>query len=201
MVMTLSLAPNVQLPMARAGGVAAPSNVAGVPSPLNTTVSSSSTSLIGWSPREERELFTIDELVERFSLDGIVKKAGVFDPTKLEWLNGQHLSLTPALELESMVTDKLVNAGLVTHTELDARRDWYLHLIDMLKERARNLDDFLRQARPYFVPAVEYDDEAVAKHWKNPDEVAARMRALRERFETVSDNAWNPDGLEPVLEK
>ncbi|HUF11792.1 MAG TPA: glutamate--tRNA ligase [Longimicrobiales bacterium] len=155
--------------------------------------------LIGWGPGEEREIFTIDELIERFSLEGIVRKAGVFDPTKLEWLNGQHLSRTPALELEPMVTEKLVNAGLVTHTELDERRDWYLHLIDLLKERARNLDDFLRQARPYFAPGVAYDDEALAKHWKNAEETAARMRALHDRFATVSESDWNPEGLEPVL--
>ena len=46
--------------------------------------------------------------------------------------------------------------------ELDERREWYLHLIDMLKERARNIDDFLRQARPYFSDDVEYDEEALA---------------------------------------
>ena len=155
--------------------------------------------LIGWGPGEEREIFTIDELIERFSLEGIVKKAGVFDPTKLEWLNGQHLSRTPALELEPMVTKKLLDAGLVTPQQLDERREWYLRLIDLLKERARNLDDFLRQARPYFAQAIDYDDEAVAKHWKDADDTARRMRALRERFAAVEDASWNPEGLEPVL--
>ena len=155
--------------------------------------------LIGWGPGVEQEIFTIDELIERFSLDGIVKKAGVFDPTKLEWLNGQHLSATAAIELEPMVTRKLIDAGVVTQEQLDARRDWYLHLIDMLKERARNIDDFLRQARPYFSDDVDYDDEAVAKHWKDADLTATHMRALRDRFATVDEAGWIPESLEPVL--
>ena len=155
--------------------------------------------LIGWGPGVEQEIFTIDELIERFDLDGIVKKAGVFDPTKLEWLNGQHLSRTSAAELEPMVSQKLIETGVVTRAQLDRRSDWYLPLIDLLKERARNIDDFLRQARPYFEEDVAYDDEAVAKHWKDADETAARMRALRERFTSVDEGDWNPEALEPVL--
>ena len=58
---------------------------------------------------------------------------------------------------------------------------------------------FLRQARPYFADDVDYDDEALAKHWKDADETAARMRALRDRFAAVPDADWNPEGLEPVL--
>jgi glutamyl-tRNA synthetase len=91
--------------------------------------------------------------------------------------------------------------GVVTQAQLDARRDWYLHLVDLLKERARNLDDFLRQARPYFADDVDYDAEALAKHWKDVDETAARMRALRDRFAAVNESDWNPEGLEPVLRK
>lgn len=152
--------------------------------------------LIGWSPGEQRELFTIEELIERFDLDGIVKKSGVFDPQKLEWLNGQHLSRTPAERLEPMVSARLVGEGWVTGEQLEARHDWYLRLIDLLKERARNLDDFARQAKPYFVEDVEYDAEAVAKHWKKPEEVAERLRALRARYE---DADWREEPLETEL--
>jgi len=153
--------------------------------------------LIGWSPREDREVFEIEELIGRFDLDGIVKKSGVFDPQKLEWLNGQHLSRRSARELEPLVTPLLVEQGLATEDDLRDREHWYLPLIDLLKERARNLHDFVRQARPYFAEEVEYDDEAIAKHWKDPAATAAHMRALRDRLEMVAD--WAEEPLETAL--
>lgn len=153
--------------------------------------------LIGWSPKDDREVFTIDELIERFDLSGIVKKSGVFDPQKLEWLNGQHLSQASAERLEPLVTDRLVGAGLIAADQLDDRREWYLHLLDMLKQRARNLDDFVRQARPYFVERVDYDPEAISKRWKEPDEVAGRLAQLRERYAALDD--WSAGPLEDTL--
>ncbi len=55
--------------------------------------------LLGWSPGGDREIMPEDEMIELFSLEGIQKKAAVFDTTKLEWMNGQYLSALPADEL------------------------------------------------------------------------------------------------------
>src|SRR5687767_14047368 len=59
--------------------------------------------LLGWSPGGDREVMTLDEMVELFSTDGLQKKAAIFDPKKLEWMNGQHLNRTPARSEERRV--------------------------------------------------------------------------------------------------
>src|SRR5688572_1330414 len=118
--------------------------------------------LLGWSPGGDREVMTLQEMVELFHPDGLQKKAAIFDPKKLEWMNGQHLSRVPAAELEPRVTPLLVTAGLATEGELRERRDWYLSLLDLLRVRARTTDDIVRQATPYFRDEIEYDPEAVA---------------------------------------
>jgi glutamyl-tRNA synthetase len=153
--------------------------------------------LIGWSPGGNEEVFTIEELIERFSLDGINKKSGVFDPKKLEWMNGQHLSRTPAIELEPELTAKIVAAGLASSDALAARRDWYLALIDLLKTRARNLDELARHARAYLVEEIEYEEEAVRKHWKDPALVREQLGALRQRF--AAAQPWDEATLEATL--
>ena len=53
--------------------------------------------LLGWSPGDDSEVMTLDEMIELFSLDGLQKKAAIFDPKKLEWMNGQHLSRMSAV--------------------------------------------------------------------------------------------------------
>jgi glutamyl-tRNA synthetase len=69
-------------------------------------------------------------------------------------------------------------------------------LIDLLKVRARGIDDIAAQAEPYFRERVRYDDEAVAKHWKDA-EVAERLSRLRERLAEVA--SWDAAALESTL--
>ncbi len=153
--------------------------------------------LLGWSPGDDEEIFDVAELIARFGLGAINKKSAVFDPQKLEWLNGQHMSRTPAERLEPLVAPRIVAAGLADAEELRRRRAWFLHLIDLLKVRARRLDDFVPQARAYFPGPVDYDEDAVRKHWKDAGAVASRLAALRDRFARVEP--WGEAALEAAL--
>jgi len=153
--------------------------------------------LLGWSPGGDREVMTMPEMIELFSPDGLQRKAAIFDPKKLEWMNGQHLSLLPISVLEPPVTRALIAAGLTTADELAARREWYEGLIDLLRVRSRVIDDIVRQAGPYFQDTIEYDPEAVAKHWKD-------RAATRDILQATSDAlaaapAWEPEPLEATL--
>lgn len=153
--------------------------------------------LLGWSPGDDREVMSTRELIDAFSLDGINKKSAIFDSQKLEWLNGEHINRLPPPELEPLVTQALVDAGVATRHALEDRHDWYVSLIELLKPRARRIADFVTQARPYLQETVEYDPQAVAKHWKKPNEVQARLDALRERYAAVEP--WDEARLETTL--
>lgn len=154
--------------------------------------------LLGWSPGGDREVMTLDEMVELFSPDGLQRKAAIFDPKKLEWMNGQHLSLIPLAQLEPVVTRALVAGGVATEEALAARREWYLRLIDLLRVRSRVVHDIVRQAAPYFAEHIEYDPEAVAKQWKDRGEAAAVLAATREALER-HPGEWEEPALEATL--
>jgi glutamyl-tRNA synthetase len=153
--------------------------------------------LLGWSPGGDREIMTVPEMIELFSTDGLQKKAAIFDPKKLEWMNGQHLSMIPLEELEPRVTPAIITARLATEEQLVERRDWYLRLLDLLRVRSRTIDDIVRQAGPYFFEDIEYDPVAVAKNWKDPAEASALLRATREALAKVPD--WKTESLETAL--
>ena len=155
--------------------------------------------LLGWSPGGDREVMTLDEMIALFSTDGLQKKAAVFDTKKLEWMNGQHLSLTPSSELEPRVTPDLVSAGLATAEDLAAKHVWYLSLIDLLKVRARTVHDIVRQAAPYFPGPLTYDEDAVAKQWKDRASARDVLAAVRKCLSEL--NAWQPASLEEALRK
>ena len=153
--------------------------------------------LLGWSPGDDTEVMDADELIERFTLDRINKKSAVFDRDKLEWLNGRYLADAPAEALVPGITDRLVAMG-VDAAELARREEWLLGLIDLLKTRARTVNEIAEQARTYLVDELEYEEKAVKKHWaKKPDDVLERLRRLREVYGELE--AWELEPLEAAL--
>jgi glutamyl-tRNA synthetase len=153
--------------------------------------------LLGWSPGGDREVMTLDEMVEAFSTDGLQKKAAIFDPKKLEWMNGQHLSRTPAVELEPLVTPLVLEAGLGSAADLAARREWYFALIDLLKIRARAVGDIVRQAAPYFPGEIPYEEQAARQQWKDAAATTELLRATRDRLAGLEP--WETDAMERAL--
>ncbi len=153
--------------------------------------------LLGWSPGCDREVMSLGDMIALFSTDSLLRKAAVFDPKKLEWMNGQHLSLTGAAQLEPIVTPALVAAGFTTQEELHKREEWYLALLDLLRVRARTIDDIVRQARPYFVDEIDYDPDAVAKQWKDGAAAAELLTATAERLTGLSE--WTAPAMEEAL--
>jgi glutamyl-tRNA synthetase len=155
--------------------------------------------LLGWSPGNDLEVMTIPQMIELFSTDGLSKKAAIFDPKKLEWMNGQHLSLLANEELQPIVTDALVDAGLATRELLHAQRAWLMSLIDLLKVRSRTIDDIVRQAIPYLAEHVSYDPEAVAKQWKDRRAAVELLSSVRDTLALV--DTWDPPQMEEALRK
>ena len=152
--------------------------------------------LLGWSPGGDKEVMMVPELIDLFSETGLLKKASVFDLKKLEWMNGQHLNLLPLAEVEPRITPAMVSAGYASAEWFAAHRAWYNQLLDMLRPRARTVDDIVRQSAPYFGDAVEYDLDAIAKQWKDPA-TADILADARGSLATATD--WNAGPLEEAL--
>ncbi len=154
--------------------------------------------LLGWSPGDDREVFTREELVEVFSLERVLKKSSVFDFKKLEWINGQHLAAVPTRELVEPVEQRLTEKGLLSEAPAeDGMPAIDLHfLVDLLKVRARTVEDLLSQAEPYFLQELRYDPKAVKKQWgKDPVTTADRLEGLAAR---IGEIPWDQESLEKV---
>lgn len=153
--------------------------------------------LLGWNPGDEQEIMLPHELTARFSIDRVNKKSSVFDPEKLEWMNGQHISRTPASELLPLVRDSLIGTGLTTEQDIEDRLDWFHDLVDLVKPRARRLEGIVQQAYAYLAPSVDYEPAGVEKHWKDAAAVVERLAAVRDALDRLQD--WTPDAIERAL--
>ena len=134
-------------------------------------------SLLGWSPGGDRELFTREELVDAFTLEGISGGNAIFNPEKLDWFNQQHIMRLPIDELARRVEPLLRDAGLWSEDLSGPRREWLYRLLELIRPRVRKLDQFVEEIRPFVQQTVDYDQTAVSKHLAT-SEVRDALRAL-----------------------
>ena len=152
--------------------------------------------LLGWSPGDDREVMALDELIAAFDPARILKKSAVFDVEKLMWLNAKHLAARPDSELVEHIRHGLAGLDDGALERLDDEA-WAAHLLEVIKVRARTLDELIEQARPFLASEPTFEEEAVAKHWrKEPDAAVERLEKLDAVF---AETDWTSEALESAL--
>jgi len=122
---------------------------------------------LGWSPGDDREVLRRDELIQLFDLAGIAKSGAVFDEKKLEWMNGQYMSLASVERLEPLVAKAFIAAGILTAADAQNEREYFRRVIALLKPKARMIADFVSFGAYFFRDPEQYEEAARAKHWQD----------------------------------
>jgi len=145
--------------------------------------------LLGWSPGGDRELFfDMQELIDAFSIEGIQRKSAVFDLTKLEWMNGQHITRTPAQELGGLIGGMLAERGVDPAAVASARIQ---DVIEAVKERSRTTLEVAAQVAVRLDRrAVALDDKARQSIAKDPAGFLAALGAAIGRLGGLADSDW-----------
>lgn len=153
--------------------------------------------LLGWSPGDDREVLSREDLVAAFSVGRILKKSSVFDPEKLSWLNGQHLMRTDTSVLVADLEARLAAQGVEEERPAGVDPLDLAFLVELLKPRSRTMEELLEQAIPYLKRQVSYDPAAVKKQWeKDPEGTIQRLERVRSLLEEVD---WTVEVLEEEI--
>jgi glutamyl-tRNA synthetase len=139
--------------------------------------------LLGWSPGGDQELFTRDELVQKFTLEGISGGNAVFNPEKLDWVNQQHIQRLTPEDLASRLVPFMREAGVWDESYTSTRRDWFLAVVRLFQPRLKRLDQFVNEAGPLLRDDLIYEAAAVAKHLK--PEILEPLSSLTSAFEAL----------------
>lgn len=91
--------------------------------------------LLGWSPENEQEIFSMDELIEAFDLSRINKSGAVFDRAKLDWMNAHYIKELSIEELTARMIPYLLNAGYITESDVEKRMPWLEKVGELMRER------------------------------------------------------------------
>lgn len=136
--------------------------------------------LLGWHPSDEQELFTLDELVEAFSLERVSKAGAKFDPEKAKWFNGQYLRKLDDTEIAQRLRLSVQEAYTLEANDPRWTDDYLLQAVALLKDRVQFESELLQTGRYLFEAPVKYDEAVITKRWK--PERAAFFLALCEAF-------------------
>ena len=137
--------------------------------------------LLGWSPGDDRELMSRDELIEAFSAERLGKTHGVFDVDKLKWMNSQYMASLPLHEIQKHLAPFLEEAGLA-----DADPAVLENVVELHRVRSKNLRELAEGIGHYFQEGLDYDLDATKK-FRKQKELPEMLETLAERYAALDE--------------
>lgn len=134
--------------------------------------------LLGWNPGDEREIFTMEELIKEFSIERIHKAGAIFNVEKLNWLNTMHIRRKSDEEIYDML-----KSDLEKHGYSDYPKQYVLRAIGLMKERINFVSELLTFSGYFFKDPETFDAEGIKKRW-TPD-AKIRLAAIADRLEKL----------------
>ena len=149
--------------------------------------------LLGWAPAAGKEILSVEELVREFSLEQIHRSPAVFnfqenDPRhwtdeKALWVNAEYIRTMPIEELFPLVKAELRANKLWREEYDDDDRDWFVKVLDLIRQRYHTLKDFSAQGRAYFSDDFDFDEAALNKNLRKEPSLRELLPALAHALE------------------
>ena len=135
--------------------------------------------LLGWNAGTEQEFFSMDELIEQFHLERVIKSGARFDPEKAKWFNRYYLQEKTDDELAKLFKPYLDEKAISIETVK------LVKLVGMVKERCEFVAEIWNQSKYFFEAPSVYDEKTVKKKWK--EDTPEKLNAIVELFQSVEN--------------
>lgn len=122
--------------------------------------------LLGWAPGNDEEIFSLEDTVKVFDFSKMSQKAAVYDVKKLTWMNGQYLSSLPLDRIVEAAIPFFKEKDLVDDAYLAAHKDYFAHLVDVVRVRVKTLAEVADASTYFFKDLDGYEEKGVEKHFK-----------------------------------
>ena len=151
--------------------------------------------LLGWSTIDSQQFFEKEELIEKFSLEGVGKSAAIFDPDKLEWMNGEYIRKMKPEALTELLIPYLEKANLIEKKINQSDRDKIAQVVLLEQKRIKTLSQITDLADFFFKKEFDYNPQAVKKRLKK-DYVPSLLEEMRESIKQLS--SFTKENLEEM---
>lgn len=140
--------------------------------------------LVGWSPEDNQEIFTMDELIEKFSFERVSKTGGIFDKDKLNWVNGHYIRNSSVQRITDLAIPYLKEAGLIDDKFAEERYSWLELLVKTVQESLDTVAQIPEKVDFIFKENIDIVEEDALEVLKG-EQVPAVLRAIKEELKNV----------------
>lgn len=145
--------------------------------------------LLGWHSGDDKEIYSMEELIQSFSLERVSKAGAKFDFEKGKWFNHQYLQMKD----NDYLADIFCQLGIYSFNEKE--REQLPHVIGLVKERVNFVRELWEQMSFFFVAPTEYDEKSLKKRWKEDSRV--HLTGLCQLLRNTDD--WSAESLDEIV--
>ena len=149
--------------------------------------------LLGWSPKGEDEIFSHDELIERFDTDRLSKSPAAFDNKQLEWINNRYMKSADAERVAELAIDHLQRAGRLSENADDEEMAWTEKLVSLYKDEISYAAEIVPLSEMFFQEELEIAPEA--EEMLTGETVPTVLTTFRDKLKELSDDDFNEDNI------
>ena len=150
--------------------------------------------LLGWSPKGEQEKFSMDELIEKFSISGLSRSSSIFDEEKMKWLNGEYIKELPFdvfMEKAKPYFDESCIKGRYDYNKFGVLLQTRIEILSEIKDKVAFIDDFKEITK----------DQYFNKKFKIDEEGVVAKKVLEKVIPMVEASDFTPDALHALTVK
>ncbi len=151
---------------------------------------------MGWSAGEDRKLYSREELIEKFTLEGIVDHPAIFDLAKLNDLQGEYVRMLSVDELADTILPRLQAVGYVSDSPTDDEMAYLRRVTALIRDRLVLLKDAPEMVNFFYTDDFDYDEKGAAKHLAK-DTAPAILKAITDKLSGVEK--WDVESIETAM--
>lgn len=142
--------------------------------------------LVGWSPENNEEILSMEELVEQFSFERVSKAGGIFDKDKLDWVNGHYIRNTSVEKITELAIPYLIQAGFIDEKFAENKYEWIKLLVHTVQESLSTVGEIVEKVEFIFKDHVEIVEEDALEIIKG-EQVIAVLDGIKEELNNVKE--------------
>jgi len=152
--------------------------------------------LLGWAPGGEEEIFTMEQLIEQFSLDRVAKNPAVFDMDKLKWINGYYIRQSSVERITDLALPFLKEAGYIKENMNEEQYQWAKMIVTAVQEKIHAVTEILDYMKIFTGSEVEFENEDARSVLKE-EQVPQVIEALRTKLNEM--DILEPEAIKKAL--
>jgi len=152
--------------------------------------------LLGWHPKDDQEILSLDEIIEKFSIEGMGVSPAVFDLEKLDYLNGHYIRQRSIEGLRELCRPYLLQEGLITK---ETKNEIIDRVVMISRDRLKKIEDIASLTHYLFIEEIAYEENLLIWKELTIEEVKNNLREIYQIFDNIKEDDWNKEYLEKTI--